>query len=97
MANKNIKDSIANIIPPKPSNDKSYGGVPAGWMPSTQYDESDDLEAAKRLEPTESEIMQEELEPLWANEKLETKQEQVLKGPDKIKELARKQRGLQTD
>ena len=44
MANKNIKDSIANIIPPKPSNDKSYGGVPAGWMPSTQYDESDDLD-----------------------------------------------------
>jgi len=27
------------------------GGVPSGWIPSTQYDESDDLEAAKRIEP----------------------------------------------
>ena len=32
-------------------NDTSCGGVPSGWIPSTQYDESDDLEAAKRIEP----------------------------------------------
>jgi hypothetical protein len=77
MANKNIKDSIANIIPPKKT--------PVFDI----QDESDDLEAAKRSEPTESEIMQAELEPI---------QEQVLKGPDaEIKDLARKQRGLQTD
>jgi len=56
---------------------------------STEYDESDDLEAAKKI-PTESEIMQQELEPI---------QEEVLKGPKFTEDeyLARKQRGLQTD
>ena len=85
MTNKTIKDSIASTIPPKKT--------PVFDI----QDESDDLEAAKRVGPSESEIMQAELEPIWANEELEPIQEQVLKGPDKIKELARKQRGLQTD
>ena len=81
MTNKTIKDSIASTIPPKKT--------PVFDI----QDESDDLEAAKRVGPSESEIMQAELEPI---------QEQVLKGPDKIKwgrieDLARKQRGLQTD
>ena len=32
-------------------NDKSCGGVPDGWIPNTEFDESDDLEALKRVFP----------------------------------------------
>ena len=38
------------------SNDQSCGGVPAGWIPSTEYDESDDLEDAKKIIYKEEEM-----------------------------------------
>lgn len=56
---------------------------------TTEYDESDDIEAAKK---TVSEQLQEELEPIPDG----SLKEKILQGPE-ITELARKQRGLQTD
>jgi hypothetical protein len=56
---------------------------------STEYDESDDIEATKK---TVSEKLQEELEPIPDG----SLKEKILEGPE-ITELARKQRGLQTD
>jgi len=42
-----MQDNLEPIIHP---NDKSCGGVPTGWIPSTEYDESDDLEMIKSME-----------------------------------------------
>ena len=34
-------------------NEKSCGGIPVGWIPNTEFDESDDIELIKRTDARE--------------------------------------------
>jgi hypothetical protein len=45
-------EPITNMVDeggPVYSNEESCGGVPEGWIPNTEYDESDDIEASKKI------------------------------------------------
>ena len=57
-------DKIANALNMNSAKDSQYDKPSYDDPVSTEFDESDDLEAAKRTEPTVSEQMQNELEPI---------------------------------